>query len=189
MSVNNSELYEKYFDWIYSMICGDNQYSSLSYYKLLSCLDNIDFVYSIDLDGNRAQDGIDFRYHFGHEKGYPTIEIRNCFGNKKCSVLEMMVALAFKLEEHIMSDYNYGDRTGQWFWSMIVSLGLGTMNDSEFNENYVLRVIDKFLNRDYEPNGKGGLFTIENCPYDVSEMEIWTQSMWYLNEIIKNEGE
>ena len=36
--------------------------------------------------------------------------------NKTCSVLEMMIALAIRCEEHIMDDPDVGNRTGQWFW-------------------------------------------------------------------------
>ena len=43
----------------------------------------------------------------------------------------MMIALAIRCEEHIMDDPDAGDRTGQWFWSMLVSLGLGSMDEPE----------------------------------------------------------
>ena len=84
-----------------------------------------------------------------------------------------------------MKDDAYGDRTGQWFWNMIVSLGLGSMHDNNFNNSYIYFVISKFLHREYKPNGEGGLFTIENCKYDLRNTDIWTQYMWYLNTIIE----
>ena len=101
-----------------------------------------------------------------------------------CSVLEMMIAMAYRGEEQIMDDYNYGDRTGQWFWNMLSSLGLSKMSDLYFDEAYVSDIINRFLNREYEPNGKGGLFTIENTEYDLREVDIWTQFMWYLEDFI-----
>lgn len=54
--------------------------------------------------------------------------------------LEMIIALAIRLEEHIMDDPDIGNRTGQWFWDMIVSLGLGSEG--------LIDVIRRFLNRD-----------------------------------------
>ena len=42
-------------------------------------------------------------------------------------------------------------------------------------------VIKRFLDRDYEPNGKGGLFTIKNCRQDLRKVEIWYQLCWYLD--------
>lgn len=181
----HDELENRYFEWLYQIVCGDNIYSRLSYRKLLMFLHRIQFTYSIKRDENRAQDGICFRYRFGCEKGYSDEIISKYLDNRRCSVLEMMVALANRGEEEIMDDYDYGNRTGQWFWGMIVSLGLGTMNDDEFNENYAYSVIRKFLDREYEPNGRGGLFTIENCKYDMRTVEIWAQFMWYLDLILE----
>ena len=56
------------------------------------------------------------------------------FQGVPCSMLEMMVALAIRIEEHIMEDRNMGNRVGQWFWSMIVSLGLAATDDTRFSE-------------------------------------------------------
>ena len=59
-----------------------------------------------------------------------------------------------------------------------------TMSDSRYNEREVDRILDIFLNRTYEANGRGGLFTIEDCPYDLRAVDIWYQMMWYLNTIL-----
>ena len=55
-----------------------------------------------------------------------------------------------------------------------------TMN---IREVYAIDVIRRFLNRDYERDGKGGLFTIEHCRYDMRDIEIWYQANWYLDNI------
>ena len=180
------ELSNRYFEWLYRLVCGDDEYNRLSYRNLLSFLHSIEFTYSINLDENRAQDGIDFRYRFGYENGYSQDIIEKYLDHSPCSVLEMMVSLAFKVEEQIMDNNEYGNRTGQWFWNMIVSLGLGYMNDNDFNESAAYRIISRFLDRNYAPDGRGGLFTIENCAYDLREVEIWSQFMWYLNTIIED---
>lgn len=181
------ELSKKYFEWLYGLVYGNNTYNRLSYRKLLTYLYYTDFTYIIDLDENRAQDGIEFRYRFGYENGYSRDIIRRLLDDRPCNVLEMMVALAFRAEEQIMEDDRHGNRTGQWFWNMIVSLGLGTMNDIDFNENRVRGIIFRFLDRRYSPDGKGGLFTIENCKCDLREVEIWSQFMWYLDDIIADQ--
>ena len=108
-------------------------------------------------------------------------EVRH-FIDGPCSVLEMMVALAMSCE-NIMNDPQIGDRTGQWFWNMIISLGLGSMTDIRFDKEYCLEVIYRFLDREYEPDGKGGLFTIRNCDTDLRNVGIWYQTCWYLNNI------
>ena len=64
---------------------------------------------------------------------------------------------------------------------MINNLGLGAQFDSRFDEVYTERVIERFLNRDYEPDGTGGLFTVTNTDRDLREVEIWYQLCWYLD--------
>ena len=177
------ELRKKYFDWMYKIVCGSEDYNNLSYKKLLSYLYNIKFTYTIDMDENRAKDGINFRYRFGYENGYSNEIIERYLDIYPCSVLEMIVALSFRVEEQIMCNSIYGNRTGQWFWNMIVSLGLGNMDDYHFDEEKVGNTIYKFLNHYYDKDGKGGLFTSENCPYDMRQEEIWTQFMRYLNTV------
>ena len=83
-----------------------------------------------------------------------------------------------------MDDTLFGNRTGQWFWGMIRNLGLSPMNDSNFDAEFVDDVIARFLNREYEPDGKGGLFTIKNCDHDLRTVEIWRQLSWYLGSIM-----
>ena len=83
-----------------------------------------------------------------------------------------------------MDDTRYGDRTTQWFWNMIVNLGLGGMVDALVDIEEVDKIIERFLNREYEPNGRGGLFTIDNCEEDLREVEIWYQLCWYLDSIV-----
>lgn len=175
---------EEYFDWMYNLVCDDEYSKGLSYRKLLRYLNEVDFTYSIDMDGNRADDGIDLRYRFAFENKYDNRRVVHYIDNTPCSVLEMMIALALRCEEHIMENSDYGNRTGQWFWNMIVSLGLGGMSDDHFDIQYVREVIDRFLNRDYERNGKGGLFTVEHGVRDMRSIEIWYQMCLYLDDII-----
>lgn len=82
-----------------------------------------------------------------------------------------------------MDDPTMGDRTGQWFWGMIINLGLGCMTDDQYDEEYVESVVRRFLNREYEPDGRGGLFRVRRCEYDLRNVEIWDQLGWYLNSI------
>lgn len=66
---------------------------------------------------------------------------------------------------------------------MINSLGLDRMDDLRFDEDYTNSIIIRFLNRKYERNGKGGLFTIKRPDLDLRTVEIWYQMSWYLNEV------
>ena len=96
----------------------------------------------------------------------------------------MIIALAIRCEECIMDDPKYGNRTGQWFWGMISNLGLGGMTDYNYKEIVVDRKIDIFLDRKYDPDGRGGLFTIRNCEFDLRDVEIWRQLCYYLDTMV-----
>ena len=178
------DVLNEYFDWMYQLVSDKQYIGDRSYRKLLSKLYNIPFTYTIDMDGNRAADGIDLRYRFGYERNYEDYIIASFLDDKPCSVLEMIVALALRCET-IMEDPDYGDRTGEWFWGMIESLGLESMDDTSFNRDYVDDVIDIFLSRDYGRDGRGGLFTIKHPKRDLRTVEIWYQMNWYLDSILK----
>lgn len=175
---------DEYFEWLYHLMCDGRFGKGISYRRLLIRLHDTRFRYSIRRDQNRAEDGIDLRRRFALIRDYEDSyeRIMDCLDGP-CSILEMMVALAIRCEETIMDDPIYGDRTGQWFWGMINSLGLGGMIDTRFEDEYVDDVIERFLKRDYEPDGTGGLFTIRRCEYDLRTVEIWCQLCWYLDTI------
>lgn len=182
--MTQDELNDAYFNWMYQLVYGGRYSKRLSYRKLLYLLHDIEFTYTISMDGNRYEDGIDLRYRFGYEKRYEGAMIAEYLDNRPCSVLEMLIALSIRLEEHIMDDPEAGDRTGQWFWNMITNLGLGIMDDAKFDKSRAADIVQRFLNRDYERNGKGGLFTVEHCRYDLRDVEIWYQACWYLDSIV-----
>lgn len=171
---------DEYFEWLCELIDVGRFSKFVSYRKLLMHLHNIEFTWIIPLDDNRADDGIQLRRRYALYR-----EDMSLFDyiSGPCSVFEMMVALAIRCEESIMDDAQMGDRTGQWFWGMIHNLGLTPMSDSTFDRDYVDDAIARLLNREYEPDGRGGLFTVRHCDYDMRTVEIWCQLSWYLGSI------
>lgn len=171
---------DEYFEWLCGIIDSERYSKQVSYRKLLTHLHLIEFTWLIRNDENRADDGIQLRRRFALQRD--DIRLQR-YLNGPCSVLEMMTGLALRCEECIMDDPQLGDRTGQWFWGMINNLGLSSMRDSKFDRDYVDDVIARFLNREYEPDGRGGLFTVRHCDYDLRTVEIWSQLSWYLGSI------
>ena len=172
---------KRYFDWLYDLVCSKRYSKEISYKKLFRYLHDTEFRYSIPKDDNRASDGVNLRWRYAYGLGYDDVPEEL---DGPCSVLEMMIALAIRCEDNIMDDPSVGDRTGQWFWGMVVSLGLGGMTDSRYDKEFVIDTIDIFLEREYEPDGRGGLFTIRNCDEDLRDVEIWHQLCWYLDSIM-----
>lgn len=178
MTRDEIEMQNEYFEWMCSLVAGKKRDQ-----RLLMHLHDVAFVYIIPMDGNRAEDGIELRYRFGRENGYDERIVAAYLDDRDCSVLEMMIALAFRCED-VMYDPDAGDQTTRWFWTMIDSLGLSNMSDEHYNKQYVDATIDILLNRQYERNGEGGLFTVKNCDVDMRSIEIWYQMSRYLNDIL-----
>lgn len=176
------EIDNEYFSWLYNIVAGRRFAKGISYTKVLSQLHDTDFRWAIPKDKNRAGDGTELRRRYSMEMGFDP-DYFDDYLDGPCSIFEMMVALAIRCEETIMDDPSKGDRTSQWFWEMLTSLGLGSMDNSRYDPEYVDDVTERFLSRDYEPNGRGGLFTIRNCKFDLRETEIWIQLLWYLDTI------
>lgn len=176
----------EYLEWMYDLVCDDQYSKGLSYHTLFENLNRTSFDYSLPMDGNRAEDGTDLRYIFGREKGYAEQTIAAFLDIQECSVLEMMIALALRVENQIMNNPDVGNRAGQWFWEMIVTLGLNHMDDTNFSYQKFDQAMERFINREYKRNGDGGLFKIKNRSIDMRDVEIWYQMQYYLNELLED---
>lgn len=171
---------KKYLDWLCEFVC--DKRSRRAFSKLLYTLYLTDFDAVLDRDENRIVDGLALRPRFLSEmKIDPKMEV-HIFGEKKCSVLELMVALAIRCEDNLMQNPDIGDRTSKWFWVMLHSLGLDNMTDNTYDENKVSYILYTFINRQYDYDGWGGLFTVQNPRRDMRQVEIWYQMCWYLSE-------
>ena len=173
-----------YFEWMCDLVRRGRYDGRISYDRLLRYLHNTDFIYTIRGDVDRAYDGIGLRHRFAlqndtYDYDYIMETLRG-----SCSLLEMMIALAIRCEESIMSDPRVGDRTGQWFWKMITTMGLGGMTDDMYNEIHIDWTIGRFLARDYEPDGTGGLFRVRDSGYDFRKITIWKQMCYFLDTIM-----
>ena len=168
-----------YFEWLYNLMCKKRFDNKITYRQLLEFLHEVEFTYFIPYDENRAADGISLRYRYCLLHGCEDLE---CYISGPCSVLEMMVALAIHCES-IMADPSIGDRTAQWFWSMITNMGLGSMSDDKYSEWTVNDIVTRFLEREYDYDGRGGLFRVKGWDRDMRTAEIWHQLMAYMNSI------
>ena len=180
MQITERTIEKEYYKYLVSFIDG-GKYKRYS--KLLDYLYHTDYIWEYEMDENRAGDGLEFRNYFEMDFHVTNVRISG-----PCSMLEMMVGLAYRMERELMDDVAYGDRTSQWFWMMINSLGLGYMNNRNFDADMADEIIDTFEHHEYYPNGKGGLFTIEDNPYDLRDEEIWTQMGWFVNDLISKES-
>lgn len=175
------ERYNKlYFDYLVKLVTrrGETKY----YNNLLELLHSREFTWIIPRDEDRASDGMYMREEFACANNYILEEVQDALEGP-CSVLEMMVGLAYRCEHQIMGEAG-NENPSKWFWDMIDNMALTGMDDGRFDMVYAEQCIDVLLNREYGRNGEGGLFRVENSYKDVREMAIWSQMCWYLDGFI-----
>lgn len=174
---------QDYFHWLCEIINVDQDVSS--WWLLMNNLHHTEFYALIPHDENRALDGLTLREEYLNDIRCPKyVEL-----NGECSVLEMMIALAKRMEYATFDPYSSNGvqrGTSYWFWEMIRNLGLLEYSDDEYMElggiDDVSIRVRNFLNRAYEFDGDGGLFPLR-CPnQDQRDIEIWAQMNAYLEE-------
>lgn len=173
------EAKQSYVEWLCSLVGVGEEYSILVWF-LHSVI--FDTSMLLPLDANRASDGENLRWQWVGECDIPQWIVAEYIDDGPCTMFEMMVALAKRIENDIMADCSIGNRTGTWFSEMLTSMELDVMTDDNFDSDYAGFAVNRLLTRDYEPNGRGGLFTLNNPPGDCRRVEIWYQMNWYLGE-------
>lgn len=175
MYVGNIAVDTEYYNWLLRQI---NYNPGESYDILLEELFESEFHWLIPNDDNRAEDGIQLRFIFMDEEDWSTEPI----AEKPCTVLEMLIGLARKIESEVMWN-GETNRTSQWFWMMINNLKLNQFSDQKFDLNQFLFILNQFLTRNYEKSGSGGLFPLrENGVENQQKVEIWYQMQSFLME-------
>lgn len=148
---------------------------------MLKVLFKTDFYILIGNDANRAVDGVELRYEYSEEEN-PRVPIDI---SKPCSLLEMLIALARRMDYELSTD-DY-DRTPYYFWQMIRNLGLIDCDDDTYGTvrgtgDKIKDTIKRLLDRDYHYSGEGGLFPLKYPNRDQRDVEIWYQMHAYLYE-------
>lgn len=168
-------LEELYFGWLYDQVCGEDD----SHTKLLRAMHQVIFRYSMAMDENRAVDGMELRERFIYEEELPWDD--RLYLSGPCSVLEMLIALAYRCEIEIMDNKKYGNRTTKWFWEMLKNLDIDWMTNDRFDSDILEKRLHVWMSRKHGPHGEGAIFYIPNCTEDLRSVEIWYQLMAYLN--------
>lgn len=192
--MTNDEIRQEYFMWLVDSV-RVKEINNDRYNLLFNILDDVEFRWNIEKDSNRAADGIDLRSTFAYEKGYDYLDIRPAL-MRNCSVLEMMVGLARRMENGVLSDSEKGDRTGVWFWTMLKNLGLDGYSDYvPYQEELILEILDEWLDGKYDENGPHCLFNLRGYHAQMptfirksqyfdenwSKIEIWWQMQFWAN--------
>lgn len=171
-----------YFDWLYHQSFEVNDMRSpRSYYTLCARMHNVIFKPLVPNDDNRAADGINLREAFARSLRTPSHKaVRdNLLSMGDASIFEMMTALA-KRADYIVS---YGPE--DWFMRFLINLDVNRWNDPRWRpmmERKLAAILEVLNERRYAPNGKGGLFPLDNPRRDQREVEIWYQMQAFIEE-------
>ena len=176
------DLNNGYFRWLCELV--DADYEGRSYIFLMRELFETEFSNEtanlIPNDDNRIADGLELREEYLEETGNRN-HIILC---GPCSLLEMMIALARRME-NILEKYDYIS----WFWEMIGNLELLDYHDSNpiwnprtWDLRPIHEIIYRLLSRTYSKNGDGSLFPMNRTRRNMCKTEIWYQMNNYLIE-------
>lgn len=170
---------DQYQMWLSQLVHGED------HSELMYILFNTEFTWPdwMPMDENRAVDGQYLRVTFAQEEGW---EIEPMDG-WPCSMLEMLVALAVKIENQLAYDPDAGDRTAEWFWMMLGNMGLDICTDEWFlgertGFGYVMERVGYFKERKYGKEGAGGPFPLSARGKNMKKAELWCQANWYMHE-------
>lgn len=179
MSETATTLDNLYLEWIYTNFVGavSNRNPRSSYWELSKQLYETPFTWVIPDDRNRAERGKELRQEFIRDCDIDDIEIN--WLQIDCSVLEMLVSLACKASFESLGE------PGDWLWKFLENLGLNGYNDNVYSEaimQEVDAVVRRWLDREYEKDGVGGLFPRKDATQDQRKVNIWYQLQGYLLE-------
>lgn len=170
---------DQYLEWLYAQVAAvRNRNPARSYWKLFRQLYSKEFIWLVPNDDNRVEDGRNLRIEFLAEQG--SDQAPSEWLELGCSVLEMLIALARRIE------FQTDTEAVEWFWTFLQNLSLSHFNDNFYNqysESEIDDILDSLIFRLYERDGRGGLFPISDpsC-VDQRKIEIWDQMSIYLIE-------
>lgn len=142
-------------------------------------LHDINFIYVIERDENRAIDGAELRDEFVRLEltQYPYGRIIEEFFTRPCTVFEMLVALAIRIEGEFIGDPS-DEHPERIFMEMLKNLGLKPGSPTK----YVKETIDRWMDRFFYTNGVGGIFPLKHSTTNQRHVEIWDQMISYIHE-------
>ena len=175
--------WNQYVEWIALGKIRMDRSDFVKYNALIWTLVDIPFEYSHPMDENRYNDGIALRKEFElltevvleDEPGY----------REKCTVYEMLAALAARCESQLMRNVALGDRSKTWFFEMLRNLDVLKWDFDHLQYNYkddINEKIGRWLRREYEFDGRGGAFPLKNATENQKNVQIWGQMNAYLME-------
>lgn len=166
-----------YFDFLCRQVGIEGNCEENSYFRLAEYMMKLPFYCEMPADKNREDEALELR------RGYSDAP------KGEAKVFEVLVRMALDMYE--MSDgLTDNNRPERWFFLMISNLGLSSVDDKSW-ENWpedsaemVKIQLMIWLNREFEYDGNGSPWPLENPKNDQVMVEMWYQMNGYLMEKI-----
>lgn len=169
---NRMDIWEDYCDWLVEKVDFDGE----NYSKLVELLHNTPFIFLLERDEDRVDDALALRDEFFSEFGLKYGDF-----DRGCSVLEVLVALACRLDAEYIGD-PADPHPEMIFEEMLENLGLLRFKDRRFESNRVEEIVDRWIDRDFDFDGVGSPFPLLDARRDQREVTLWSQAMKYVSE-------
>lgn len=175
MKMNKYDIWEDYKLWLLEKV----GFHKPNYKKLSTQLQDFPFESILRDDKNRIKDGMDLRKEFLAEK---KLNPHSLDYYDKCSVLELLVALAIRINDEYIGDPVNPEPPFVLFWEMLKNLNIDWCNDSKYNTPNVINILQKWTSRRFQYNGEESIFPLRNPKTDQRECSIWNQMQAYISE-------
>lgn len=160
---------------------------------ICSVMFDTDFIWDNGMkeDEIRATDAMELRRRYSEEEGLESGKSAHDIDRiwksicGKCSVLELIVGMCFRMDEMVNEDED-GAMVGIFFGILVRNLGFDSSKD--LNAEDGKEILRRFLQRKYSTDGSGGgLFPLKKWDpksggKDQREVPIWYQMNTWLNE-------
>lgn len=169
-----------YYQWMCDIVHVNQEHRS--YWMLIKTLHEKEFRWSVPNDDNRFEGGKDLRNKFAAEStNFISLE---CLEGP-CTMLEMLISLAYSCEYNTVSETPPSVR--EWFWKMLCNTGLKKFTDEKYGETgtdgeLINEILDRIIDRTYLLDGTGGLFPLKHPQKDQTKVELWYQMNAYIIE-------
>lgn len=168
------DFWNDYFDWLLERVCIERlrPVNKIKHYSFLfQQLMNTPFQVILDRDRNRISDGMDLRSEYGI-----------AFYDRKCSVLEVLVALSIRIETEYLGEPG-NEHPEEIFWEFLDNLDLTWYINRRYDEQKVGDILNRWMDRRFYSNGVGSI-----CPRkdrrgfvrDERDVELWDQVIGYI---------
>lgn len=169
---------DPYFQWLCKKVgVGKGK----PYLRMTTLLHQLIFRPSIEMDGNRANDGLMLRVEFMQRYG----EYGSSTNRGACTMLEFLIGLAKRMS-FLMGEEGQPSKTEHYFWCLIRNLRLLKLTDERYDDLngdfFVEEAVQRVLDRSYDAYGNGGLFPLRYAVNGYMEADIWYQMQAWLGE-------